>query len=58
MSSTLCIVLINHHAYIGDDVSMEAVVEEEPQPVELDEEPINLAQGRPLCIPMLCVDGP
>ena len=54
MPFTLCIVLIKHHACIGDEVHKEAVVEEEPQAVELDDEPIDVAQGRPLCILMLC----
>jgi hypothetical protein len=56
MSFTLCIVLIKHHAYIGDDVSMEAVVEDEPQTVEPDEEPIDFAQGRPLCFVLMVLN--
>ena len=52
MTLTLCIVLIKHHACIGDDVPKEAVVEKEPQAVEPDDEPTDLAQGRPLCIPL------
>jgi len=49
MSFTLC---IKHHAYIGDEIHEEAVVEEEPRVVELDD-PNDNAQGRTLCIPML-----
>ena len=53
MSFTLCIVLIEHHAYIGDEVP-EEVDGEEHQEVELIDELPEVAQGRPLCIPMLC----
>jgi hypothetical protein len=54
MPFTLCIVLIKHHACIDDEVHKEAVIEEEHQALEPDNEPIDVAQGRPLCIPMLC----
>jgi hypothetical protein len=54
MSFTLCIVLIKHHACIDDEVHEDAVVEEEPQAREPADEPIDVAQGKPLCIPMLC----
>jgi hypothetical protein len=52
MSFTLCIVLIKHHTCLGDEVHEEVAVEE-PQEVEVDDKPTNIAQGRPLCIPML-----
>ena len=48
----LCIVLIKHHTYIGDEVQEEPKVEEQPQAVE-PEFPNDKNQGRPLCIPML-----
>jgi hypothetical protein len=35
---------------------MEAVVEEEPQTVEPDEEPIDFAQGRPLCFVLMVLN--
>jgi len=53
MSFTLRIVLIEHHAYVGDEVS-EEVDGEEHQEVEFIDDPPETAQGRPLCIPMLC----
>ena len=49
MSFTLC---IKHHAYIGDAISKDPVLEEETQEEEATE-PSNDVQGRPLCIPML-----
>jgi hypothetical protein len=52
MSFTLCIVLIEHHACLGDEVHEEVVVEE-PQEVKVIDEPPKFAQGSPLCIPML-----
>ena len=48
----LCVVLIKHHTYIGDEMQEEPEVEEEPQEVE-PKFPNNETQGRPLCIPML-----
>jgi hypothetical protein len=53
MSFTLCIVLIKHHACIGDEVHEEVIVEE-PQEVEVINEPPKSLKGRPLCIPMFC----
>jgi hypothetical protein len=38
---------------IGDEAHGEIVVEE-PQEVEVVDEPPKVAQGKPLCIPMLC----
>jgi hypothetical protein len=44
---------IKRHTCTGDG-ALEMVVVEEPQEVEVIDKPPEIAQGRPLCIPMLC----
>ena len=52
MYYTSCNSLIKHHAYIGDVISEDLMLEEEAEEEEAPE-PSNDVQGRPLCIPML-----